>query len=299
MTLSPLVLKKIFHTSQERVFDAWTKPELMQQWFSPEGSWQRKTSNTLKVDGKYQHDMIDPEGNVYPHTGEYIELVRPSKIVFTWNSPKVTNTQVTIELKKIDANTTELTLTHDFFTDEEIKNRHQNGWKGCFEHLEKLLTSPSHKKNFHCEITLNSDTKNVYQAITEQKGISCWWTETCTAESKEGSKARFDFGNTYNIMEIERLISNEAVNWRCIEQNHASSELTKHDEWVGKRILFHLKANQNGGTDLSFTHEGLTEDLQCYDMCFKGWTHFITNSLKNYVEKGKGEPFSKSTSSCS
>ncbi len=298
-TLSPLVLKKIFHASCERVFDAWTKPELMQQWFSPEGNWQRKTINQLEVGGKYQHEMIDnTDGKIYPHTGEYVEIIRPSKLVFTWNSHAVSNTKVTIELKAIDANTTELTLTHEFFTDEETKSKHQNGWARCMDNLENILATPAIKNSFHCEITLKADPQKVYQAITEQNGLRHWWTPTCTAEATVGGKARFEFGKTFNVMEIEKLIPNEQVYWRCVQQHHASPDFTKHDEWVGTRVIFNLTPNAQGGTHLSFTHEGLTKDLQCYESCFNGWTHFIKTSLKNYVEKGVGEPWDASTSTC-
>lgn len=141
MTISPLVLKRILPASRERVFDAWTKQELMQQWFFAGDKWQNKASNKLEIGGKYQVEMIDREGKLYPHSGEYIEIVKPSKIVFTWNSHAVSNTRVTIELKEIDANTTELTLTHEFFTDEEIKSKHQNGWSGCLDNLDKMLAS--------------------------------------------------------------------------------------------------------------------------------------------------------------
>ncbi len=41
---------------------------------------------------------------------------------------------------------------------------------------------------------------------------------------------------------------------------------------------------------LSFVHKGLTPDLNCYEICDAGWTHFIINSLKQYLETGTGNP---------
>ena len=301
MTLSPLVVKRTFNAPQQQVFDAWTKPELMQQWLSPPAHWQRKSHNNLKVGGTYQHDMIDEKGEIYPHTGEYKEIIPPSKLVFTWNSKAVKNTAVTVELKEIDAKTTELTLTHEFFPTEELKNDHAKGWPMCFDNLENHFKSPSahpqknHQKDFHCEISINASPQKVFTALTEQKGLQNWWTPTCSAEAKVGSKAKFNFDKTYNVMEIEKLIPNKQVIWRCVDQYHNSPNLTKHDEWVGTQIIFNLKENTKGGTDLSFTHQGLAEDLQCYAQCFKGWTHFIKTSLKSYAETEQGQPYASNT----
>lgn len=42
--------------------------------------------------------------------------------------------------------------------------------------------------------------------------------------------------------------------------------------------------------ELSFTHKGLTPNLNCYKICDAGWTHFIANSLKQYLETRIGTP---------
>ena len=38
---------------------------------------------------------------------------------------------------------------------------------------------------------------------------------------------------------------------------------------------------------LYFRHEGLTPELECFDMCHEGWTHYLA-SLVSYVETGQG-----------
>jgi uncharacterized protein YndB with AHSA1/START domain len=136
--------------SREDVFDAWTKPEIMQQWFFP-GNWTAKTTNELKVGGHYSHDMIsdgseavcDPnssisEGEHYLHSGEYLEISRPERLVFTWNSPSVANTRVTVELREVE-NSTELTLTHELLDSEDQRNKHTAGWEGCLANLVQFL----------------------------------------------------------------------------------------------------------------------------------------------------------------
>ena len=40
---------------------------------------------------------------------------------------------------------------------------------------------------------------------------------------------------------------------------------------------------------LYFRHQGLTPELECFDMCHEGWTHYLA-SLVSYVETGEGQP---------
>ncbi|MCO6431579.1 MAG: SRPBCC domain-containing protein [Deltaproteobacteria bacterium] len=136
---------------RERVFDAWTKPELMQQWLFPEAGCAR-TSNDLRVGGTYSHEMIFKKGHEssckgvdedgdrtsYPHHGEYLELKRPERIVFTWNSPAVTNTRVTVDLKSVDGGT-EVVITHELLDSEDQRKSHTEGWRGCLDNLAAFL----------------------------------------------------------------------------------------------------------------------------------------------------------------
>lgn len=138
MTIPPLVLKKSFNAPREKVFEAWSNPEIIKLWLKPNAQWQTRTSNTFIVGGSYSHAMIMEDGNSYDHFGEYKEIIPHQKIAFTWNSQVVQNTLVTIELEEANGRTN-LTLTHDFFPNEEEKGKHNQGWEGCLKNLEDHL----------------------------------------------------------------------------------------------------------------------------------------------------------------
>ena len=146
-------------------------------------------------------------------------------------------------------------------------------------------------KNYECKVHFNAEPQKVYDAITSQKGLQGWWTPDCTVEPKEGSKGTFRFDETYTVMSFEKLTPYSQVRWKCIDHHHISDELDKNDEWVNTNIIFNLKDNKDESTELSFTHEGLNESLQCYEICHERWGHFLKKSLKGYVERGKGEPY--------
>ena len=157
-TTPKLVLKRVLNAKRERVFDAWSKPELMMQWLVPQVGWTCRTRNDFRVGGHYYHEMIvgetadaPPErkscggetfrvGDVYMHEGEYLEIVPPEKLVFTWSSHAVKNSRVTIELLDL-GESTELWLTHELLDTEELRNSHQDGWLGCMAKLEQFLAA--------------------------------------------------------------------------------------------------------------------------------------------------------------
>lgn len=143
-----LVIRRVVRAKRDRVFKAWTDPEIMQKWFyCQEGS--AKVKNDLRVGGAYENEMTHKprnseggcgaeEGSVNLHTGEYLEIIPPEKIVFTWNSAIVTNSIVTVELKDL-GDSTEVWITHDRLETQELRDMHTFGWEGCVENLQAFL----------------------------------------------------------------------------------------------------------------------------------------------------------------
>jgi hypothetical protein len=43
-------------------------------------------------------------------------------------------------------------------------------------------------------------------------------------------------------------------------------------------------------TELTFTHIGLTPQVECFDQCEKGWDYFIGESLYKLITEGAGLP---------
>jgi uncharacterized protein YndB with AHSA1/START domain len=136
-----LVVQRTINASAERLFDAWTKPELMKQWFRGSEMKTPVAEADLRVGGNWRIVMTKSDGKSYPHHGHYQVVDRPNKLVFTWN-PFVGadyDTVITLNFKKVSETVTELTLTHEGFRDEEMKTGHVRGWNACLDTLEKWL----------------------------------------------------------------------------------------------------------------------------------------------------------------
>ncbi len=144
-----LVIRKVIRAKRERVFEAWTKPELIQQWLVPPEDWTARARADARIGGKYEVEMLVGNstdacaqgfkpGERLMHEGEYLEVKPPEKLVFTWNSPSVQNTRVTVELKDL-GDSTEIWLTHELLPTEADRQSHSEGWNGGLAKLERLL----------------------------------------------------------------------------------------------------------------------------------------------------------------
>ncbi|WP_173931431.1 SRPBCC family protein [Chelativorans sp. Marseille-P2723] len=78
-----LVLTRVFDAPREKVFHAWTKPELLKQWFVPRPWTIANVETDLRPGGKCLIVMLDPDGREYPNPGVYLEVVKNEKLVFT------------------------------------------------------------------------------------------------------------------------------------------------------------------------------------------------------------------------
>ena len=62
------------------------------------------------------------------------------QLIFSWKwADSELITRVTIDLRAIDDDQTELTLTHEGFPETEIRDRHVQGWEGCLAKLPNVI----------------------------------------------------------------------------------------------------------------------------------------------------------------
>jgi uncharacterized protein YndB with AHSA1/START domain len=137
-----LVVQRKLKTSPERLFDAWTKPELLMQWFHAEEKMTTPKADTdLKVGGAWSLTMHHTDIDEYRTTnGKYLIIDRPNKLVFTWHPClKDYETKVTLLFKKVSDGYTEMTLTHEGLRNEEDFKGHNMGWEEIFNTLSNWL----------------------------------------------------------------------------------------------------------------------------------------------------------------
>lgn len=182
MPKDELLVTRILNASRERVFAAFTRPELMARWFFPGDGWSAKATSDLRVGGRYELSMRDTAGGGHVQFGEYQEIVPVCRLVFTWSCPElsVVNSVVTVELVEL-GECTELRLRHSLLADSKVRQSHEEGWLGC-----------------------------LYRGF---------WNTVAEVEENVGGKAKLRFikdGTPVNMeFVVDELVPNERVRWTC------------------------------------------------------------------------------------
>lgn len=137
-----LRIERSYDATPEEVFDAWTNPEVLRRWWAvhPDG-----TTPVAEVDlrpgGRYRLSMEGPDGARHTVQGEYGEVDRPHRLVYSWRweldaggvGPAST---VTVEFRA-DGERTTVVLEHDGLPDSDSRDRHAHGWAACMDILRE------------------------------------------------------------------------------------------------------------------------------------------------------------------
>lgn len=137
-----LVVRRTIPFPRERVFDAWLDPARLALFMRPSSGSHTSVDVDPRVGGKFRiamfHPKSPPEGSV--HTGEYLLIERPSRLVFTWRSASTDQRDTTVTVDFIERpGGTEVVLTHVGLPSSQVEG-HRKGWS---EILALLESSPS------------------------------------------------------------------------------------------------------------------------------------------------------------
>ena len=147
-----LVLTRLIDASRDKLYRAWTEPELLKQWFAPR-PW---TTPVVEVDvrpgGANLIVMRGPDGNEFPNRGVYLEVVPNERLVVTdayteaWAPSEKPFMTLVLTFEDAGAGRTRYTarVLHWTAADREAHEKmgfHQ-GWGQCTDQLEALVKQP-------------------------------------------------------------------------------------------------------------------------------------------------------------
>jgi uncharacterized protein YndB with AHSA1/START domain len=135
-----LTIKRRFNAAPEKVFAAWTDPEKVKRWMGPGEVVALAVECDLRTGGRYRWLMQAPDGEQHDVSGVYREVIANRRLVFTWawKTTPERESLVTVDIKP-DGTGSILTLTHEQFFDDDARDRHNQGWTGAMDKLEKYL----------------------------------------------------------------------------------------------------------------------------------------------------------------
>ena len=140
--MSPtLQMERTFNAPAQRVFDAWTSPEVLRRWWHAEYDWETSVAEAdLRVGGAVRVVMRDPAaGAEYGGGGRYTEIDPPRRLAFTWLWDRDRRrTLIEIDFEEAGGATT-VRFKHSGLWDEEAVRSHEGGWGRILDNLGRDL----------------------------------------------------------------------------------------------------------------------------------------------------------------
>lgn len=132
-----------FAAPAERVFDAWLDVAMIGRWMF--GSNVRdelivRLGLEPRVGGTFSF-VVNRQGTEIDHVGQYLELERPHRLVFTWGTRDSLphTSRVIVEIVPMGAEC-ELTLTHEMSAEwKDFVDRAAGSWRKMLEALGEIL----------------------------------------------------------------------------------------------------------------------------------------------------------------
>jgi uncharacterized protein YndB with AHSA1/START domain len=138
-----LVVRRRINARPEKLFAAWTQPELLVRWWGPRGVACPTAEIDLRVGGSYRIANEFPDGTVVWIAGVFEVIEPPHRLTYTWKleSQNGPVERVTVCFEAHGA-ATEVVVTHERIPDDSARTSHERGWIGCLDSLMRYSEQP-------------------------------------------------------------------------------------------------------------------------------------------------------------
>ena len=143
-----LVLTRIIDAPREKLFRAWTEPELLKHWFAPLPWTTPVVETDVRVGGSSYFVMRGPDGMEFPNRGVYLDVARNERIVFTdaytkaWEPSEKPFFTGVITFEEVEGGKTRYTARARHWSaadcETHAKMGFHEGWGKCTDQLEAL-----------------------------------------------------------------------------------------------------------------------------------------------------------------
>jgi uncharacterized protein YndB with AHSA1/START domain len=137
-----ITFQRAFTAPREDVFEAWTRPEQLAEWWGPEGFVIPSLDFPARTGEPYRIEMQPPEGDAFFLAGDFRQVDPPTRLVFTfrWEDPDPDDVENIATLWFVDlGDSTEVGLVQAPFRTEARLALHRDGWGDSFDKLERLI----------------------------------------------------------------------------------------------------------------------------------------------------------------
>lgn len=137
--------------------------------------------------------------------------------------------------------------------------------------------------SYQTTVSVKAAVDDVFNALTTARAITAWWNEA-SGSGEAGGDLTLPMGPPEPlVIHVEQAVRPETVQWLI-------TDCPFLEDWVGTRPTFTITRLDDATSEVHFRHVGLTQELECIDLCAPSWDHFVSRSLRDYLELGTGHP---------
>jgi uncharacterized protein YndB with AHSA1/START domain len=142
------------------------------------------------------------------------------------------------------------------------------------------------EQNLTVSFTVDATPAEVFTAITNVRG---WWSGEIDGPTDElGAEFTYRYQDVHrSTQRITELVPGKRVAWHVTDG--FLSFVTDKTEWTGTDIAFDITP-AGAGSQVRFTHVGLTPGVECFDACSRAWQFYVADSLRGLITAGQGQP---------
>jgi uncharacterized protein YndB with AHSA1/START domain len=145
----PIIVEGYFKATPARVFQAWTVPHQVEQWFGPAPNSLHSAVIDLRPGGSWRFLKSSDAVKSVGFEGKYLIIVPDQHLVFTWSQvvaradgERTATTPSRVEIRFTPhGGGTNLTVIHSAISDEATRRGFGGGWERGFTNLSALFTS--------------------------------------------------------------------------------------------------------------------------------------------------------------
>jgi uncharacterized protein YndB with AHSA1/START domain len=152
-----LTQTRIIRAPRAKVYEAWTNPSIMKQWFGNAAMVCTAATLDVRTGGSYRIEAVRTDApaiagmsaedpcagrNFSAAVGTYTKVVPNELLQFTWTPAWNPEEQslVTVTLKEAPGGT-EITVLHEKFANEASRDAHNSGWSYALGSIDRILTA--------------------------------------------------------------------------------------------------------------------------------------------------------------
>jgi uncharacterized protein YndB with AHSA1/START domain len=211
-TDTTLTLRRTFDAPPKRLWQAFTDPDELEQWFVPEGMTAEVRALDPESGGAFAVSWTDGENRI-DNEGTYVEVVEHERLVAV-EETEAGELRLTYEFQNVEDGT-ELVVTQDF--PGPVPDGAAEGWAGMLETLAEMFQgagadpTQAEERSVTVNRVIDAPPERVYDAFVDPDELAAWLPpegfsgEVHEFDATEGGSFRMSFNA--DVEELEPYTS--------------------------------------------------------------------------------------------